>query len=478
MTNRPEWMAATFGTALSGATAVALSTFSTAPELDYMLKASGVSVLLFEGQVLKKSFVEMLTELQPDLAKAKPGAAESLRYPFLRYVAVVGAAGGGAVETWDGFLARGKNISADLVKERASAVSPADPGLILFSSGSTSRPKGIINSHRAASLQLWRWPHWYKTAGHDDIRCWSANGFFWSGNFGMALGGALSTGGSLVLQTTFDANEALELIQKEKVNLPIAWPHQMAQFETAPNWEKADLSSLRFVDELTPLGRHPTVTHKWREPYAAYGNTETFTISSIFASGTPEDRVAGSSGQVLPGNTFKIVDPLSGETVPMGELGEIAVKGPTLMLGYIGIPLDETLDADGFFRTGDGGYVDETGRLFWKGRLNDIIKTGGANVSPKEIDHAIEQLPGVKMTQTVGVPHDTLGEIVVSCIVPHEGVTLTEEQIRDFLKPKLASYKVPRKVLFFNAGDLNLTGTAKIKTADLRVLAAKRLQES
>jgi len=146
-----------------------------------------------------------------------------------------------------------------------------------------------------------------------------------------------------------------------------------------------------------------------------------------------------------------------------------------MMLGYVGVPLDETLDAEGFFRTGDGGYLDETGRLFWHGRLNDIIKTGGANVSPVEIDTIIKTCPGVKVTQTVGVPHDTLGELVVACIVPHEGAALDEEKIRGFAREQLASFKVPRRVLFFSEDDLQLTGSAKIKTADLKALVVKRL---
>ena len=110
--------------------------------------------------------------------------------------------------------------------------------------------------------------------------------------------------------------------------------------------------------------------------------------------------------------------------MPRGERGEICVKGPTLMLGYVGTPLDETLDAEGFFHTGDGGYLDDAGRLFWEGRLTDIIKTGGANVSPLEVDEALAGYPGVKVAQTVGVPHETLGEVVVACIVPHDGASL------------------------------------------------------
>jgi acyl-CoA synthetase (AMP-forming)/AMP-acid ligase II len=145
------------------------------------------------------------------------------------------------------------------------------------------------------------------------------------------------------------------------------------------------------------------------------------------------------------------------------------------MLGYLGVPLDETLDEEGYFRTGDGGYLDAEGRLFWEGRLNDIIKTGGANVSPVEIDELIRTCPGVKVAQTVGVPDEALGELVVTCIVLHEGVHLDEESVRRFAREKLASYKVPRRVLSFAEDDLQLTGSAKLKTADMRELAEQRL---
>jgi fatty-acyl-CoA synthase len=230
------------------------------------------------------------------------------------------------------------------------------------------------------------------------------------------------------------------------------------------------------VDFNTPLAHHPTASTKWFEPGHAYGNTETFTITTCFPGSTPSDVHAGSSGEALPGVTVKIVDPLTGLVVPRGERGEICVKGPTLMLGYIGTPLDETLDAEGFFRTGDGGYLDDAGRLFWEGRLTDIIKTGGANVSPREVDEALAGYPGVKVAHTVGVPHETLGEVVVACIVPHEGASLEAEELRDFLRERLASYKVPRHVLLFSEGEIALTGSAKIKSSDLRQLAAKRLR--
>ena len=307
------------------------------------------------------------------------------------------------------------------------------------------------------------------------VRMWSANGFFWSGNFAMALGGTLSSGGSLVLQRWFDAEEALALMAAEKVTFLNAWPHQWAQLEAAPNYASVDLSAMHYIDAMTPIARQPTINTDWREPAQAYGNTETFTLITVYPSGTPPEVAGKSHGIPTAGSTVKIVDPLSGETMPLGERGEIAVKGPTLMLGYLGIPLDQSLDDDGFLRCGDGGYIDADGRLFWEGRLNDIIKTGGANVSPLEIDEVIRGCPGVKLSQTVGVPDHLLGELVVGCIVPHDGASLDEEAVRTFAKQKLASYKVPRRVLFFAEDELKTTGSAKIKTDELRKLAAARL---
>jgi fatty-acyl-CoA synthase len=474
-TNRPEFIASLFGAALAGGVATTISTFYTPTELEQVLQMAGVSVLLFERRVLKKEFGDIVTGLEPQIAEAAPGELASLKFPFLRHLAVVDSdQGQGAIEGWSTFLARGNEVAPELVEAAAAAVSPADPGILKFSSGSTGKAKGILSAHRGVCLQLWRWAQWYAVDPAIPVRMWSANGFFWSGNFAMALGGTLSRGGSLVLQRWFDAEAALKLMEVEKATFLNAWPHQWAQIEAAPNYASVDLSAMHYIDATTPIARHPSIKTTWREPAQAYGNTETFTLISVYPSGTPDEIAGKSHGLPTAGSTLKIVDPLTGETMPLGERGEIAVKGPTLMLGYIGVPLDQSLDDDGFLRTSDGGYIDAEGRLFWEGRLNDIIKTGGANVSPLEIDAVIREHPGVKLTQTVGVPDELLGELVVGCIVPHEGVSLSEDEIKTFAKEKLASYKVPRRVLFFAEKELETTGSAKVKTAELRKLVADR----
>ncbi|CAN7659205.1 class I adenylate-forming enzyme family protein [Phenylobacterium sp. LjRoot225] len=476
MTNRPEWIATVFGVSLAGGVAIALSTFSTEAELEFLLKASDISVLLFERAVLKKDFEAMLLKLEPGLETARPGHVASPQFPFLRHVAKLDdERPRGAIETWPQFLARGEAVAPALVEAASATVKPSEAALLFFSSGTTGRPKGVFNSHRGVCIQCWRWARLYSFG--PEVRGWSPNGFFWSGNFAIGLGAVMAAGGCIVIQRIFEPAESIALLEKERVTFAYAWPHQWAQLEAVPNWDGADLSSLHYFEPGLQLRRpQASIRTEWREPRASYGNTETFTIVTGTPANLPPEATQGHHGEALAGCTIKVVDPLSGEILPRGESGEIAVKGPTLMLGYLGVPLDETLDEQGFLRTGDGGYIDEQGRLVFQGRLNDIIKTGGANVSPVEVDNVLGALRGVKVCKTVGVPHETLGEMVVSCVAPEAERPLTEAQVRDYLRARLASYKVPRRVVFVSETELDFTGSAKVKADGVRALVAKRLR--
>jgi acyl-coenzyme A synthetase/AMP-(fatty) acid ligase len=419
--------------------------------------------------VLDRDFGAELSALVPELAKS----VFSERLPFLRGAVCIGETAAAGFERYADVLREGPFAPAAVVDAIAAEVAPTDRGLVFFSSGSTAKPKAIVHAHRAAAIQCWRWREIF--AVDADVRTWSANGFFWSGNFCMALGTTFAAGGCIVLQRHFAPGEALKLMQAERVSLPLAWPHQWARLVEDPAYRDSDLSTLRYVGETSPLRAHPTVRTSWQEPVSAYGNTETFTLNTAHKSGTSAEIAQGNHGFALGGNTIRIVDPLTGKLLQRPEVGEIAVRGPTLMLGYLRVPAEDTFDDAGFFRTGDSGFLDEQGRLHWLGRLNDIIKTGGANVSPLEIDAVLLECPGVKIAATVGVPHDTLGEIVVACVVPDPGAAVDEQRVRSFVSERLSSYKVPRRVVFVQETDLTLTGSNKVKTAPLRELAAQRL---
>ena len=471
MTNRPEFLASLFGTSLAGGVPVALSTFSTAPELDHLIRASQASILLFESQVLKTDFRAMISALEPAIDRPEPLA--SAHFPYLSRLVSVGGEARGAVTGWDDFLAAGATIPLAQVEARSAGIVPSDTGGIFFSSGTTSLPKGIVHSHRAFCVQWWRWPRVF--CMNHPVRSWTCNGFFWSGNISMVGGAALSTGGAIVLQRWFDAEEALRLIEREKVSFINGRPHQWVRLQGAANWDNADLSSLKYVPRGELIWQHPTVDTDWDVPMA-FGTTETMTIGTGMQADATKEDYAGSFGRPFPGNTIKIIDPFTREPLPLGQIGEFCIKGPTLMSGYLGKAPEDCFDDSGFYCTGDGGWIDETGRFFWDGRLTDMIKTGGANVAPMEVDETIIKLPGVKRSQTVGVPDDLLGEMVVACVVPADGARLDEAGIIAHVKASLASFKVPRRVLFFTDEDYALTGNEKIKTSVLRDLAVKRLE--
>ncbi|WP_313438827.1 class I adenylate-forming enzyme family protein [Novosphingobium sp.] len=482
MTNRPEFLSSLFGTALAGGVPVALSTFSTPSELDHLLGASQVSTLLFERQVLKKDFGAMLAEIDPAIVQGRPGSLASMHFPYLRRLVSLGdvpdregqPAGevSGAVETWERFLSRGAAIPPEVVLTRSEGVHPADTGGIFFSSGTTSLPKGIVHSQRAIAVQWWRWPRLF--AMHEPVRSWTGNGFFWSGNVSMVVGAAFSTGGAVILQRLFDADEALDLIERERVTFLNGRPHQWARLQGSARWPGADLSSVRYVPRGELVRQHPSVATDWEVPMS-YGCTETMTICTSFVADDPQGGFEGSFGAPLPGNVLKIVEPISRRVVPVGTVGEMCIKGPTLMSGYLGKAPEECFDEEGFFCTGDAGRVDAAGRFFWEGRMTEMIKTGGANVAPVEVDEVIARIPGVKRTQTVGVPDDLLGEMVVACIVPIDGAKLDEATVVARCKAEIASFKIPRRVLFFREEDYAVTGNEKVKSSEVRALAVARL---
>ncbi len=469
VSNRPEWLFCLFGAAMSGAVIVALNTFSTPAELEHQLKFADLSIVLLEAEVASKNFIDDFIAFCPALENPQAGSLTVDELPFLRHVACIdrGKSKGGILD-WDDFLNRGQATPLSLIHASAATADPMDDGLIFFSSGSTALPKAIRHTQRAATLQCWRNAKAYDF--DSSVRTWNANGYFFSGNFAMSFG-TICRGGCLVMLRYFDPDAALDLIQREKVSCIIAWPHQEARLVECPTWESGDFSSAYWVVPGSVFHSHPTVNSDFKG-FNGYGTTETFTFVTMGgADGVMSERM----GTPLPGNIVRIVDQDTGEVLPLGETGEIAVKGPTLTPGYLKTPPEKMLDSDGFLHTADAGYFTEDGILIWKGRIGDIIKTGGANVSPAEIDATISAHPAIQSSHTVGIPHKELGELVVACIVLREGQQLAAEEIRAFAKQTLSGYKVPREVLFFNEGELPLTGSNKVKLASLREIAASRL---
>src|SRR3954471_12751802 len=463
MGNRPEAVASFFGAALAGAVVTPLSTFSTEPELDHLLRASDASVVLTQPSVAGRPLASTVV----GLAGKSTDARRLSRYPQLRHVISLGDEPG--CTSWREFVAGGEGVAAELVDAIVETTHPADPALVLFSSGSTATPKGMLHNQRAPTLQFWLQSRLF---GRDRLtRMWTALPMIWTAGMNTAMGATLAAGGCWVMEEGFDPGHALMLLERERVTEPYTLPHQARALAEHPSWSSADLSALRCVYGKSVFAKHPTVDGDpdWQMP-VGWGMSETCAFISAHASDRGRDAMRRSLGTLLPGNRLRVVDPDSGATLPVGSDGELLVRGPTLMERYVGKLRDECFDADGWFHTGDVGHVDAQGEVHWTGRRTEMIKTGGANVSPAEIEVQLRAHPGVKLARVVAMPDERLDQIAVLCVEQVEGTTVVADDLQAFLRERLAAYKVPKQVLFFRPGEIPMTANGT-KVADDRLKA-------
>jgi acyl-CoA synthetase (AMP-forming)/AMP-acid ligase II len=476
MANRPEWVVASFAAARLGAVVVPVNTFATPAERDYILRHGDVSLLMLQPRLgERRDFLGELLEGHAEIAAGAPGRLRVPALPSLRRVFSLGIdAPRGGVEPWSTLAGLGADVEDTLLEALSDEVYPSDEGILIYTSGTTSNPKGVLHYTRAPAIASYRFSEFMGLEPGD--RSVTAQPFFWTAGIAHSLGSHLAAGATLVFEETFDPGRALELAADKRVSMIIAWPHQDKAMAEHPLAQKLDLSHVHRIEFSSPLA--PVVGLKSNDwgVYASFGMSETFTLMSGYPhTATPEQRT--TSGPPLPGMQIAVVDPETGERLPAEERGEIIVKGVTFMRGYYKVDPENYLDADGFFHTQDGGYFTGKGELKWTGRLSGMIKTGGANVSPLEIENALAGCPGVSVGFAVGVPHPSLGEIVMLAAVPQPGESFEEGAVRAHLRDQLASYKVPRRVFAFDRAELSFTSTQKVQLEPLREAILARLSQ-
>jgi len=467
MANRPEWVVSAFAVGLAGGVLVPVNTYASADERDYILRHSDAALCLMQPALLKHRFREELLGDHPELASGENGRLRCPTLPQLRRWACLEDA------SWEELLGLGEDVPDALLDAIGEEIEPSDDAMIIYTSGTTANPKGVLHAHRAPVLQSWRFREILLFDEND--RVWTSYPFFWTAGICMSLGSTLAAGGCLLLQETFAPAAALEMIEEERATAVHAWPHQHKALGEDPTLSRRDLSALRKLDVGNPLARQARIEKDEYGQNAAYGLSETFTIASMLPCNAPVELRRGTHGRPLPGMRLRILEPETGRPLPTGQEGEIAVQGVTFMTGYYKVPPEEYLDDEGYFHTQDAGSFDEEGFLHWSGRISNLVKTGGANVSPVEIEQALGGFPKLRIGLPVGVPHPSLGEALVLCAVPSDGAVTDEAEIRAWLRERLAAYKVPRKVLFFRCDELTYTGNQKVQVAPLREKALARL---
>lgn len=462
--NGPEWVVAWLAATRIGAVAVPINTFYQARELGWTLRHADVDTLLMTAGFLNHDYVARMEEVLPELAATPEPRLSHAALPFLRRIAVFGPCD----RPWalDGVaLAAGEaSVREDLLRAVEAEVHPADEMVMLYSSGSTSDPKGALHTH-ASVLK-----HSFNLTSLRDLRpddrVWSPMPFFWVGGFVFAFLGNLQAGATTLCEEAFEPGRTLAFLERERASVALGWPHFGKALAEHPDARTRDLSALRAgnVPEILP---EEIVPRDPRRRGNALGMTETCGPHT-WSDGPLPEALAGSFGRAVPGVEHRIVDPETGETLPPGTLGEIRVRGYSLMQRLHKVPREETFDADGFYPTGDAGYFDADGVLWFKARLGDMIKSGGANVSPSEVEAVLSGFPEIAAGHVVGIPDAERGETVAAAIVLEAGARLDAAALRERVKKELSAYKVPRHVVFFEAGSLPFTDSGKIDKRRLR----------
>ncbi|HEX4174080.1 MAG TPA: class I adenylate-forming enzyme family protein, partial [Acetobacteraceae bacterium] len=430
--NRPEWLEAFFGTLIAGGVVVAFSTWSTADELDWLLQDSGASALIALDRFGENDFGAALRRLVPETGAG--GCRRSARYPALRDIFLID-------DSYDRLHA------AAPMGRQAPGVGPGakDDAIIIYTSGSSSRPKSVPLAHAGIIENGFNIGE--RQAYRPDDRVLLAPPLFWSYGSANALSAAFTHGAALVLQGRFEAGEAIDLIEQHRCTALYTLPAITSAIVSHPSFRLERVRSLR--TGLTIGAPHDVVTAATvlgaAEICNVYGQTESYGNCCVTPHDWPLERRAVCQGPPLPGVQVRIVDGETGAELPPGEEGMIEVHG-YIMRGYLGSSATQTVDAitpDGFFRTGDMGRLLPDGTISFSGRVTEMIKKGGINISPAEVEDVLMRHDTVALAGVVGVPDATQGELLAAIVVAKPGATLRPDEVAAHCRNLASRYKVP-----------------------------------
>ena len=470
MENSVEWAALFYGCALIGAVVVPVNTRFKDSELRYCLSQSDAKALVMVDRFLKIDFVAMLRAVCPEIDRSLPGAS----LPALRAVLVRGADVPLAAQRFH-LLQQplAPEAAADLDRA-AGEVRPGDVALIQYTSGTTADPKGVMLTHdnmlrNAANVAA------CMAMGPDD-RYFSPRVFYHVAGTTLSLLASLTAGACLVTLPSFDVDEALRLLSEERctvisgndtIFLMIFNHPRLDRYKLhlRGGWAAAGIEVMQRARDRLGL----------RDLVYAYGLSEA--SPNVIMSRTDEpvdDRLAGIT-RPHKGVEVRTVDLETGKVQPPGMPGEIQVRGWSVMKGYYNKPeATAAALADGWLRTGDLGVMDERGRLRFIGRAKDMLRVGGENVAPADVEEVLHAHPKVKQAQVIGVPDPRLNEVVAAYVVLNEGAQSDPEELIAWCKTRCANFKVPRYLRIIDTFEgIGMTGSNKVQKNKLRAQALR-----
>jgi fatty-acyl-CoA synthase len=477
LTNRPEWLHILYAVAKIGAVLVPLNTRFRTLDLDYVLRQSDCTTLITTDRAGPVSYIDMVRERIPEVEACRD--AKTLRleaFPELRRIIMVSDPCYAGTWRWTDVVAAGEQVSDAARAARQRAVHPDDTVLIMYTSGTTGFPKGVMHSHNLLRNVI-------DEANRMAVRPTDVTLMYLPlfHAFGLYEGALMSlvTGSLQVLMDVFDPGEALALIGREKVTMMHGFDTHFHDLMDHPACEQTDRSSLRTGILAAGLSSTEPVARRAQRllcrTVSGWGMTEVGVGAALgYPTDSEEDRCT-TSGAALPGYTFKIIDPDTGAEQPCGTPGELCCRGYAVMQGYYKKP-EETaaaVDADGWLHSGDMATMREDGTMRFLGRYKDMLKVGGENVDPVEIEALFLQHPAVNQAKVVGVPDQRLQEVACACVVLEPGAQVDAESLLALCQGRVASFKVPRYILFHKS--YPMTSSGKVQKFKLRKICMAEL---
>ncbi len=458
------------GCALAGVVSVPINARFKAQEMGYVIGNADL-VALFTSDLISEyaDFAAVLADAFPDLAgQPDPRDLRLKDAPRLRTVVMYGGPAPRGFLSATAFESLKDHASEEDVERRRIAVALRDPCIMMYTSGTTANPKGCPITHEQLVRNGINMNREKYLMGPDD-RMWDPLPLFHMSTI-LPMTALFDAGGTFVTSTHFEAGQALGMIERERATvLFAAFPTITAALVNHPDFASRDLGRVKRINNVAPpdLMRQFAAAFPQASQTAAYGLTEVGGVIAFGHPGDSEEHRTHACGTPFPGIEVRITDPDTGEPVPNGQRGEILIKGYAVFDGYYKDPAKtaETF-RDGWFRTGDLGAVDEAGQIFFLGRLKDMLKVGGENVAAVEIESFISNHPAVKLVQVVGVPDARLVEVPAAFIELRPGAHASAQEIIDFCKGRIASFKVPRHVRFVAEWPMSSTKIQKYRLRD------------
>ena len=437
-------------------------------ELVYLLSHARPSVLILIDRFHQADFIEMLFELDPQLRNSPKGALNSEKFKSLRHIFCLSEREYPGMQRWKEILDRAEAVPPADLAAAQKRVTPQDIIYILYTSGTTARPKGAMLTHSNICKHGENIAARMHATPQD--RFWIPIPLFFSFACANALMTALNAGATLVLQPFFDPEEAMALIERERCTILYANPSIYLPLLDHPRRKTFDLSSLRSGIAMGTAQNLRRVVEELgvAQINSGYGLTETSAICTMTDCQDPLEVRIQTFGRPFPGVEVVIKDPDSEKRLPPQAEGEIRVKGYNVTRGYYDDPekTAASFDGEGFFRTGDIGSLTPEGYLQFKGRYKDMLKTSGINVSALEVESFLETYPGVQEAQLCGIPDETKDEVGVAFVKLSPGAAVMEEDLFLHCRQNIASYKIPKSIRFVD--DFPRTGSGKVKKFELR----------